>query len=145
MKLTKKLAAIAACACMAATSMVGMGASAKSTIKTENHSSNLLSYSTSYYGDFSKLSAQVYAGTISATNSDYDQSWKNISYITYTESGGRYSVQKSSGDSGTGAAVSCSNTQVNSATARREYVSTMRKTSDSSSSAADTYVITYNK
>ncbi len=134
-----------ACAVMATSSMVGMGASAATVSKTEKRSSDFLTYSNSYFGDFSKLNAQSYAGTISSTNSNYNGSWKNISYYTYTEDGGRYYIQGNGGDSGTSASVSCSNTQVNSATAKREYVASMKKTSSSTSSSVDLYTILFNK
>lgn len=146
MKMTKRLAAIAATAVMAMTSAVGMSASAKNVTNDDvNHPYNFLSYSNSYTGSFSKLNAQVYAGTLSATVADYDGSWKLVSYITYGERNGSYYTMADKYDSGWSASISCSNTQVTSETAKRVYDGVMRLTSEPTSAKVDVFKITYLK
>lgn len=141
MKLTKKMAAIAACACMAATSMVGISASA-ATINDSKTASNFSNYSYSFgsgYTNNSRLYAQSSAGTISSANSYYDSSYKSIIVNIYkSDNNGSYVCQDTNSSVGYTSAVSCPCPTSNSLTVRRQYVGNF-------ASGVDNYNVTIKK
>ncbi|MCM1524033.1 MAG: hypothetical protein NC120_06205 [Ruminococcus sp.] len=147
MKMTKRLAAIAATAVMAMTSAVGMSASATSYMNDNvNRPNDFSTYCPQYRTSRSNLNCGVDTAIFTSINSDYDYSWKFVSYMKYKyDSSGSVVTQAHDADSGTTTSLACTAYANMNETCKREYTARLHTTSSNASEYADSYNITFNK
>ena len=114
-------------------------------IELSYSATNFFYYDPVYFGSYSRLNCNLGYTTITATNTDYNGSWKWVRFSERGQSGGSFYTIDSRENVGTSTSISTTNIGLPNTVARRIHKGEIHYTSDISSQVKDEFDIRIDK